>query len=288
MSSPARALAGFSEIAANYDAALCDVWGVVHNGVAAYPSAVEALVQYRKQGGRLVFITNAPRPSGPIVEMLDRLGVVREAYDAIVSSGDATRAMISEYSGKVVHHIGPPTADDSLYEGLNVIRGPAEDAEAIVVTDLDTDDDTPDMYNDRVTLWLKRGLPMICANPDRVVEHGDRLIYCGGALGDLYEARGGKVRMAGKPYKPIYDEALRLAEKAAGRRLDKARMVAIGDSVRTDAMGASHFGIDLLFVTGSIHAGELDAFGNVDPQAVADLVAPSGANVAGFLPRLAW
>jgi HAD superfamily hydrolase (TIGR01459 family) len=288
MSSPARALAGFSEIAGNYDAALCDVWGVVHNGVAAYPSAVKALVEYRKAGGRLVFITNAPRPSGPIVELLDSLGVTRDAYDAIVSSGDATRAMISEYRGKVVHHIGPPTADDSLYEGLGVTRGTAEEAEAIVVTDLDTDDDTPDMYNDRVTLWLKRGLPMICANPDRVVEHGDRLIYCGGALGDLYEARGGKVRMAGKPYRPIYDEALRLAEQAAGRKLDKSRMVAIGDSVRTDAIGASQFGIDLLFVTGSIHAGELDAFGNVDPQAVADLVAPSGASLAGFLPRMAW
>ena len=288
MSSPARALAGFSEIAGNYDAALCDVWGVVHNGVAAYPSAVRALVEYRKAGGRLVFITNAPRPSGPLIEMLDRLGVTRDAYDAIVSSGDATRAMIAPYRNKVVHHVGPPTEDDSLYEGLGVIRGPAEEAEVVVVTDLDTDDDTPDMYNARIDLWLKRGLPMICANPDRVVEHGERLIYCGGALGDLYEARGGKVRMAGKPYRPIYDEALRLAEAAAGRKLDKARMVAIGDSVRTDAIGASQFGIDLLFVTGSIHAGELDAFGTVDPQAVADLVAPSGATIAGFLPRLAW
>lgn len=288
MSSPARALAGFSEISGNYDAALCDVWGVVHNGIAAYPSAVKALVEYRKAGGRLVFITNAPRPSAPLIAMLDRLGVTRDAYDDIVSSGDATRAMIAPYKGKVVHHVGPPTADDTLYEGLGVIRGAAEEAEVVVVTDLDTDDDTPDMYNQRVEQWLKRGLPMICANPDRVVEHGDQLVYCGGALGDLYEARGGKVLMAGKPYRPIYNEALRLAEVAAGRKLDKSRIVAIGDSVRTDAMGASQFDIDLLFITGSIHAGELDAFGNVDPQAVADLVAPSGANLAGFLPRLAW
>jgi HAD superfamily hydrolase (TIGR01459 family) len=288
MSSPARALTGFSEISGSYDAALCDVWGVVHNGIAAYPSAVKALVEYRKAGGRLVFITNAPRPSAPLIAMLDRLGVPRDAYDDIVSSGDATRAMIAPYKGKVVHHVGPPTEDDGLYEGLGVIRGPAEEAEVVVVTDLDTDDDTPDMYNKRVDLWLKRGLPMICANPDRVVEHGDKLIYCGGALGDLYEARGGKVLMAGKPYRPIYNEALRLAEVAAGRTLDKSRIVAIGDSVRTDAMGASQFDIDLLFITGSIHAGELDAFGNVDPQAVADLVAPSGANIAGFLPRLAW
>lgn len=288
MTSPARALAGFSEIAGNYDAVLCDLWGVAHNGIAAYPSAVDALVQYRKAGGKVVFITNAPRPSPPIVTLIDRLGVVREAYDDIVSSGDATRSMIAEYSGKVIHHVGPPTEDDSLYEGLNVTRGPAEEAEVVVVTDLDTDDDTPDMYNARVDLWLKRGLPMICANPDRVVEHGDRLIYCGGALGDLYEARGGKVRMAGKPYRPIYNEALRLAEQAVGRKLDKSRIIAIGDAIRTDAMGASQFGVDLLFVTGSIHAGELDAFGNVDPQAVADLVAPSGANLAGFMPRLSW
>lgn len=288
MTPPARALAGFSEISANYDAALCDVWGVVHNGVRAFPSAVEALVNYRKAGGRLIFITNAPRPSGPIIEMLDRLGVTRDAYDGIVTSGDATRAMIAPYRGRVIHHVGPATEDDALYEGLGVIRGPAEEAEVVVVTDLDTDDDTPDIYEARAKLWLKRGLPMICANPDRVVEHGDRLIYCGGALGDLYEARGGKVLMAGKPYRPIYDEGLRLAEAAAGRTLDKSRMVAIGDSIRTDAIGARQFDVDFLFVTGSIHAGELDAFGNVDPQAVADLVAPSGARLAGFLPRLGW
>ncbi|RYE72501.1 MAG: TIGR01459 family HAD-type hydrolase, partial [Hyphomicrobiales bacterium] len=168
MSSPARALAGFSEIAGNYDAALCDLWGVAHNGVAAYPSAVRALIEYRKAGGKLIFITNAPRPSPPIIELLDTLGVTRDAYDGIVSSGDATRSMIAEYAGKVVHHVGPPLIDDSLYEGLGVIRGPAEEAEVIVVTDLETDDDTPDMYNGRVDLWLKRGLPMICANPDRV------------------------------------------------------------------------------------------------------------------------
>jgi len=288
MTSAARALAGFSEIAGDYDAALCDVWGVVHNGIAAFPSAIRALVDYRKAGGRLIFITNAPRPSGPIIAMLDRMGVPRDAYDGIVSSGDATRAMIAPYRGKVVHHIGPATEDDSLYDGLGVIRGAAEDAEVVVVTDLDSDDDTPELYTDRVSFWLKRGLPMICANPDRVVEHGDRLIYCGGALGDLYEARGGKVLMAGKPYRPIYDEALRLAEVAAGRPLDRRRMLGIGDSVRTDAMGASQFGIDLLFITGSIHAGELDAFGTVDPQAVAELVGPSGARLAGFMPRLSW
>ncbi len=288
MVSQMHALAGLSEISPRYDAVLSDVWGVVHNGVAAHSSAVEALRAYRRNGGRVVLITNAPRPSSAIIPLLDRLGVERDAYDAIVSSGDATRAMLAEYRGKVIHHVGPPTEDDALYEGFDLTRGSAEQAEAVVVTDLDTDNDTPDMYNERVALWLERNLPMIVANPDRVVEHGERLIYCGGALGDLYEARGGMVRMAGKPYRPIYQEALRLAEAAVGRPIPRDRLLAIGDSVRTDAIGAAGFGVDLLFITGSIHAGELDAFGEPDPEAIRRLVEPSGANLAGFMPRLSW
>jgi HAD superfamily hydrolase (TIGR01459 family) len=281
----ARAL---SAIASNYDAVLSDVWGVLHNGIDVHQSAVDALRRFRQAGGRVVLITNAPRAAAPIVGLLDTMGVPRDAYDALVSSGDVTRAMIAPYRGRVVHHVGPPTIDDSLYEGLGVIRGPAAEAEAVVVTDLDTDDDTPDMYEDRIRLWLARRLPLICANPDRVVEHGGRIIYCGGALADLYEAHGGRIRMAGKPYRQIYDEALKAAEAAAGRPLDRGRILAIGDSVRTDAIGAANAGLDLLFVTGSIHAAELDAFGSPDPAAVAELVAPSGARLKAFMPRLAW
>lgn len=277
-----------SELAQNYDAVLSDVWGVLHNGVAAHRSAVEALRQFRRGGGRVVLITNAPRAAEPIKLLLDGLEVPRDSYDEVVSSGDVTREMIAPYRGRVIHHIGPPTIDDSLYEGLGVIRGPAEEAEAVVVTDLDTDDDTPDMYEDRIKVWLGRKLPLICANPDRVVEHGGRIIYCGGALADLYEAHGGRIRMAGKPYRQIYDEALRMAETAAGRALERSRILAIGDSVRTDAIGAANAGLDLLFITGSIHAAELDAFGSPDPQAVRELVAPSGARLVGFMPRLAW
>lgn len=281
-------IAGLSDLAGHYDAVLSDVWGVVHNGVLAFPGAVDALTRYRAAGGKVVFITNAPRPSPLIVDMLDRLGVHRDCYDAIVSSGDATRTMIAKYRGRAIHHVGPASDDDALYDGLDVRRAGPDVAEVVVVTDLDTDNDTPEMYRERARHWLSRKLPMICANPDRVVEHGDRIIYCGGALGDLYAAMGGMVMMAGKPYQPIYEQAFQLAETAAGRRLDKARVLAIGDSVRTDATGAAQFGVDLLFVTGSIHAAELDAFGNPDPQAIADLVEPSRAHVAGFLPRLTW
>jgi HAD superfamily hydrolase (TIGR01459 family) len=279
---------GLAALAGDYDVVLSDVWGVIHNGRAAHPSAVEALVNYRAGGGRVVLITNAPRPSPPIVTMLDHLGVPRIAYDAIVSSGDATRAMVARYAGKVIHHVGPPTADDAFYDGLDVTRGSADEAEAVVVTDLDTDDDTPDMYADRIAHWLKRGLPLICANPDKVVEVGDQMVYCGGAIADIYAELGGEVHMAGKPFAPIYEEALLLAEEAVGHKLDRRRILAIGDSVRTDAIGAADFGIDLLFITGSIHAGELDAFGAPDPEAVRALVAPSGARLAGFMARLAW
>jgi HAD superfamily hydrolase (TIGR01459 family) len=283
-----RAMTTLSDLAPDYDAILSDVWGVVHNGVVAHAEAVEALRQFRQAGGRAVLITNAPRAVAPIVDMLDRLHVPRDAYDAVITSGEVTRAMIAPYRGKIIHHIGPPTIDDSIYDGLGVIRGPAEEAEAVVVTDLDTDDDTPDMYEARIAVWLRRKLPLICANPDRVVEHGGRIIYCGGALADLYEAHGGRIRMAGKPYRQIYDEALRLADTAAGRPLERSRILAIGDSVRTDAIGAANAGLDLLFITGSIHAQELDAFGSPDPEAVRDLVAPSGARLKGFMPRLAW
>ncbi|MEP7240215.1 MAG: TIGR01459 family HAD-type hydrolase [Devosia sp.] len=278
-------MSGLSALAPGYDAVLSDVWGVLHNGVAAWPGTADALVRYRRGGGRVVLITNAPRAAAPIAAMLDRMGVPRDAYDGIVSSGDVTRDMIAPYRGRVIHHIGPATDDDSLYEGLGVIRGPVEEAEAVVVTDLDSDDDTPQTYNDRIAVWLRRRLPMICANPDRVVEHGGRIIYCGGALADLYEARGGQILMAGKPYRPIYDEALRLAEGAAGRPLDRRRILAIGDSVRTDAIGAANAGVDLYFITGSIHAGDLE--GATD-TAVHALVAPSGARLVGFAPRLAW
>jgi HAD superfamily hydrolase (TIGR01459 family) len=281
-------MTSLADLAPNYDAVLSDVWGVLHNGVAAFPEAIDALQRFRGGGGRVVLITNAPRASSAIVTLLDDLRVPRDAYDAIVSSGDVTRGIIAPYRGKVIHHVGPPQIDDSLYEGLGVIRGPAEAAAAVVVTDLDTDDDTPDMYEDRIKVWLRRRLPLICANPDRVVEHGGRNIYCGGALADLYEAHGGSIKMSGKPYRPIYDEALRLAEQAAGRSLERGRILAIGDSVRTDAIGAANAGLDLLFVTGSIHAQELDAFGDPDPDAIRALVAPSGARLVGFMPRLAW
>lgn len=280
-------LPALAAIADRYDVILSDVWGVLHNGVAAYQTAGAALAGFRARGGKVVLITNAPRPSAPIVEMMDRLGVPREAWDGIVSSGDCTRAMIAPYAGQVVHHVGPATTDDSLYEGLGVTRGPAEAAAAVVVTDVDDDNARPEDYLPRLRAWKARNLPLICANPDKIVEIGDRFFYCAGAIADLYEEIGGTVLQAGKPYAPIYEDALHLAEKAVGHPVRRQRVLAIGDSVRTDAAGAAAFGIDLLFITGSVHAEELDAFGDHDAEAVRTLLAPVGAAVAGYMARLA-
>lgn len=287
MTTPSGPLPGLSTLAARYDGILSDVWGVLHNGVVPHESAVEALVNYRRSGGRVILITNAPRPRGPITDQLDAIGVSRESYDGIITSGDATRTLLEGFSGKTVHRVGP-AHDQVLFEGLNIAFGSVEAASAIAVTDLDTDDDTPADYTERMAEWLARDLPLICANPDKVVEEGDRIVYCGGALADAYEDIGGRVMMAGKPFNPIYEQAGTMLNKAADRPLAKDRILAIGDSVRTDAMGAAQFGVDLLFVTGSIHADELDAFNDPDPKRVADFVSVSRARMAGYMPKLAW
>lgn len=279
-------LAGLAAISDRYDAVFCDIWGVLHDGATPFRRAADALEAFRSRGGIVVLITNAPLLSPVIVARLNRMGIGKAAFDAIVSSGDTTRSLLSAYRGRVVHVVGPPEVAAELIEGLDIAVGPAAEAHAVLVTDLDTDEDTPEMYVERVALWRERDLPMICANPDKVVEDGDRLIYCGGALGDLYEAAGGRVLMAGKPYGPIYEEALRLATEAAGRTLDRPRILAIGDSIRTDAMGAGAFGVDFLFVAGAIHGPDLTAAGGASAATVAELVTPSGARLAGFMQRL--
>lgn len=279
--------AGLSAFAETYSALMCDIWGVVHNGITAHPEAVSALQHFRRAGGHVVLVSNASRPSPYIKIMLDRMGVAPDAYDAIVTSGDATRDLVAQFAGRIVHHVGPRT-DDPLFEGIDVTMGGPEEAQAIVITGLNDPEHTPNDYTKDMNAWLARGLPLICANPDKVVEIGDRIEYCSGALADIYGARGGDVRMAGKPFAAIYRAALSQLELAANRKYEKSEILAIGDSVRTDATGAARFGIDFLFVTGSIHAEEINAFDEPDEAAIAALVAPSGANMIAHMPRLVW
>jgi HAD superfamily hydrolase (TIGR01459 family) len=277
----------FSTLAPDYDVLLCDVWGVVHNGVHAFPHACDALMRARARGAAVVFITNAPRPSEVVARQLEKLHVPRETYDAIVSSGDVTRAVIEARPGESLFHLGPER-DRSIFTGLNVIFAPLETADYVVCSGLDDDEvEGPDDYHARLETMLMRKLFMVCGNPDVVVERGTRLVYCAGAIADLYAAMGGEVLYAGKPYRPIYEIALKKAEAAAGRKTPPARVLAVGDSVRTDLRGARSIGVDFLFVTSGIHAEELGR-DQPDSKALNATFTAAGETPKAVMRELMW
>ena len=276
----------FASLAADYDVLLCDVWGVVHNGLAAFPHACDALMRARERGATVVLITNAPRQSAVVTRQLDKLHVPRETYDAIVSSGDVTRAVIEARPGQKLFHLGPER-DRSMFAGFDV--APLESADYVVCSGLDNDEvETPDDYRARLEIMLKRKLFMVCANPDVVVERGPKLVYCAGAIADLYATMGGEVLYAGKPYRPIYDMALAKAGAAAGRKVPASRVLAIGDSVRTDLKGAHAIGVDFLFVTSGIHAEELGGRERPDREALAAAFAAAGEMPKAVMRELTW
>jgi len=277
----------FSIMARDYEVVLCDVWGVVHNGLEAFADACHALVQFRRAGGTVILITNAPRPGALVMTLLDRLKVPRDAYDAIVSSGDVTRSIIAARAGQAVYHIGPER-DVPMFDGLAPLA-PIERADYVVCSGLlDDTTESPDDYRDLVAKLIQRDLTMVCANPDVVVERGEKLVYCAGAIADLYAAAGGSVLYAGKPFRPIYEEALAAAHTARGRETAHAQVLTIGDSVRTDLQGAANFGVDCLFVTGGIHAEELGGRDHPGTAVLTDIFASAGLFPKAVMRRLAW
>jgi HAD superfamily hydrolase (TIGR01459 family) len=278
----------FSTLVPDYDALLCDVWGVVHNGIAAFPHACDALMRARARGAIVILITNAPRQSEVVARQLEKLHVPVETYDGIVSSGDVTRAVIEARPGQSVCHIGPER-DRSIFTGVDMRLAPLERADYVVCSGLDNDDvETPQDYRARLETMLARKLFMVCANPDVVVERGDRLVYCAGAIADLYATMGGEVLYAGKPYRPIYDLALAKAQAAAGRKVAASRVLAIGDSVRTDLKGARSVGVDFLFVTSGIHAEELGGREQPDSKALSATFAAAGDRPKAVMRELVW
>ncbi len=278
----------FSTLAPGYDVLLCDVWGVVHNGVTAFPEACDALMRARAGGATVVFITNAPRPDAVVARQLAALHVPRETYDAIVSSGNVTRGEIEKRPGRTVFHMGPER-DAEIFTGLDVRFAPLERADYVVCSGLDDDDtETPDDYRARLEIMLTRKAAMVCGNPDVVVERGDKLVYCAGSVADLYVGMGGEVIYAGKPYRPIYEMALAKAEAKAGRKLALKRVLAIGDSVRTDLAGAQSFGVDFLFVTSGIHAGELGARERPDMASLKTMLGAAGELPKAVMRNLQW
>jgi len=278
----------FSALAPDYDVLLSDVWGVIHNGIASYPHACDALMRMRARGGVVILITNAPRPSEVVSRQLERLHVPSETCDAIVSSGDVTRSVIEKRRGQSLHHLGPER-DRSIFNGLDVHLAPLETADYVVCSGLEDDEsETPDDYRARLESMLARNLFMVCGNPDVVVERGSTLVYCAGAIAELYAMMGGEVLYAGKPYRPIYEMALAKAEGAAGRKIALNRVLAVGDSVRTDLKGARTMGVDFLFVTSGIHAEELGSREQPDSAALTATFIAAGGMPRAVMRELRW
>ena len=259
------------DLTAGVDVVLSDIWGVVHNGLVAFPEACGALQAFRQQGGTVILITNAPRPADSVQRQLRKLSVADDIYDAIVSSGDLTRHFVADHPGRKMFWIGPER-DSSIHRGLNAVLAPLEEADYIVCTGLfDDETESAEDYRGMMLQARERKLPLICANPDIVVERGDRLIYCAGAVAELYRELGGEVIFYGKPHRPIYQRAMALAAERQGHAIELSRVLAIGDSVRTDLAGAHGFGIDCLFVTRGIHAEDFEGIDQLDPASVKEL-----------------
>ena len=280
--------AGLSDLAPRYDALLCDVWGVIHNGVEIFPEACAALARFRATRGPVILISNAARPHAPVIDQLDALGVPREAWSHVVTSGDATRRLLAERAPGPAWLVGVER-DAPLYEGLGLETSDLAHAKFISVTGpYDDETEEPADYRDRFIEAAGRDLEMICANPDIVVQRGDRLIYCGGALAQLYESLGGRVAMAGKPYAAIYDLALAKAAEGLGGPPDPTRVLCIGDGLPTDIRGANARGLDVLFVASGIHGAETIGPNGLNAPAVADLLHQAGLTATYAIADLVW
>lgn len=257
-----KRLYGLGDIADDYDAILCDVWGVVHNGRGPFEAACTALTEFRNGGGRVCLITNAPVPSQQVLDYMHKINVPIDINDDCVSSGDATRAELSHYAGKKVWRIATEEGwehDRFLYNGLDLefVDRP-EDADLGLLIGLrDQANDHPNDYKAELEAVAETGLKLICANPDLQVRIGNRLHWCAGSLGQIYETIGGDVIYPGKPHAPIYDLAIKRLN-AVGRPLTKARTLAVGDGPKTDIRGAEAQGIDAVYVgTGlAVHSGD--------------------------------
>jgi HAD superfamily hydrolase (TIGR01459 family) len=274
-------IGGLREIAGQYDALICDVWGVVHNGVHAFEPAVDALRRFRQERGRVVLLTNAPRPPSGVEEQLPTYGVPRDCYDSVVTSGGAARDDLAARAARgrlQIAHVGPDR-DLGLFAGLDVELCSPEKAEVVLCSGLyDDDNETPEHYREILGRMKARNLTMICANPDVVVQRGGKLVHCAGGVARAYEDLGGKVAYYGKPHAPIYAVAL----KAAG---NPVRPLVIGDALETDILGANMMGMDALFVARGIHSGDLGA---LTPENLAQLFGGRGVMARAAIDALTW
>ena len=287
-----RIIDSLAEIAHSYDALFVDLWGCVHNGIAPFADAVAALQAYKAGGGIVVLLTNAPRPREWVKQQLDRLGLPADAYNEITTSGDAAQiALAAGVVGRKIYHIGPDY-DLNFFSDENgpidVQRVPLAEAEGIVCTGLfDDRTETPDDYRLIILDAKLRGLKLLCANPDIVVDYGDKRVYCAGAIAEAYTAAGGTSLYFGKPHSPIYELAYTRLAAIAGRRIDSDRILCIGDGINTDIRGGVAEDLDTLFITGGLSATEIsESDGKPNTEELAEFIAKNKLTPTFTINRL--
>lgn len=283
------AVHGLGSVISRYDLILCDLWGVMHNGVHAIPGSNEACSQARAAGATVIMISNAPRPGPVVAEQIEGYGVLRGSYDDVIASGDVTRDELIQRPGARVFHLGPKR-DLPNYEGLNLTLVDFDNADLIVCTGPFNDEtDKPDDYRELLARAKARGLTLICANPDIVVERGHRLVWCAGALAAVYDELGGETIYAGKPYLQIYCMALARAQELRGKPVEAKRVLAVGDGLRTDIRGGAGQGFDTLFIARGIHAADFTRDdGAHDSEQLLNAFKEAGATPTAIMREFVW
>jgi HAD superfamily hydrolase (TIGR01459 family) len=285
-----RVINGMRELAPEYDGFILDLWGVVHDGTAPFPGVLDCMERLIAAGKRLVLLSNAPRRSDDVMRRITRIGVPERLYHGIMSSGEEAWLHLKHRDepfyaalGHRCVHIGSER-DLEIREGLDLVfvDVPAE-ADFILNTGPAEWEDTLETYMPVLTEALSRGLPMVCANPDLVVVHNGKPALCAGALAEEYQRLGGRVRWHGKPYPSVYESCLGLLGIG-----EKRRILAIGDSLRTDIAGAAGAGIDSLFIAGGIHADEFSNDGVLDPERIAAALNKDGLRPVAAAVRFVW
>jgi HAD superfamily hydrolase (TIGR01459 family) len=285
-----RLFDGMRALASEYDGVILDLWGVVHDGTAPFPGVLDCMERLIGADKRLILLSNAPRRSDDVIRRIARIGVPERLYHAVMSSGEEAWQSLKRRSepfyaalGRRCLHIGSER-DLEIREGLDLtfVDAPAE-ADFILNTGPAEWEDTIEDYAPVLRAALDRGVPMVCANPDLVVIHDGKPALCAGALAEEYERLGGRVRWHGKPYPSVYDSCLGLLQNS-----DRRRILAIGDSLRTDIAGATGAGIASLLIAGGIHAAEFGNGDGIDLDRIGAAVEKSGTNPIGVMARVVW
>ena len=270
----------FSEISNQYNALICDIWGVIHNGQELFPGISECLLNFKKLNNVVILLSNAPRPSSYVSSVLDKLGFKDECYDGIITSGDLTKKSLDEkIFGENCYHIGPER-DLNIFEGTNVNRVDFNNSDFIFVTGLFNDEiEDENDYLDLLNSAREREMTLVCANPDLLVQRGNKLIPCAGLISKTYEEMGGKVVNIGKPFSPIFKEAIEMVKKNS--RFDEHKILVVGDGLETDIKGANSIGLDSILVLGGL-------FSNNSKDKILESIENKGIYPNFFINEFSW